>query len=1179
MEAKSHTPADLTDLPQHAVQLAAEILRSSRNRESKEERARSGLMARMMQDQPGKKFTIAMADQVLRMHRPARAASRMDGLVEEYGVPKYFGPFDRFGLWAGNFVGQWFPNLILPFVKSKVRKDAAHVIISGEKENFSRYVDERKQDDIRINFNQLGEAVLGDHEARKRLDEYLKRLAEPGIDYCSVKLSSVVSQISLTGYRQTVEAIKPALREIYRAAIEGGKSTTGSTGGTAKFVNLDMEEYRDLQLTVDVFQEVLDEPEFEKLEAGIVLQAYLPDSFTVLQSLTQWARKRFDRTGAEIKFRLVKGANLAMETVEASVRDWEQAPYHSKLESDANYKRMLEFATRPENAKVMRVGVASHNLFDIAYAMLLRSQRGVQDRVEFEMLEGMANAQALEVRERSDGLVVYTPVCYDHEFESAVAYLVRRLDENTAPGSFLGALFALREGSAEWDQQVAAFMDSCELAYDPALNAKPNRKQNRLKETFTTPTLADEFHNAADTDFSLPCNREWATAITESHKDKTIEPIPLQIAGSFSTENLTGVGSDPSRPGHVPYKFAQATAADIEKALDTAVTAQTAWSEKPISDRQEILFNVAAEFARQRGDTIGSMLVDAGKSIIEADVEISEAIDFANYYARSLSDEGWFDGTRSTPAGVVVVTPPWNFPYAIPAGGVLAALMAGNSVILKPARESVLVAWMIVQQLWKAGVPKDVLQFTPTVDGETGRLLIDDDRTSAVILTGSIFTAQLFQSWRPNLRLYAETSGKNCVVITAAADPDLAIYDLVKGAFGHAGQKCSATSIALVQREFYESEKWRNQLKDAVESLHIGGSWDPSASVTPIIREPDEYLQRGLNQLDEGESWLVEPKMVDGNPCLWRPGVRLGVKPGSWYHTHECFGPVTGLIPFDTLDEAIEIQNSSDFGLTGGLQSLDPKEIEIWREKVEVGNAYINRGTTGAIVRRQPFGGWKDSCVGPGSKAGGPNYVASLMDWEEVELPKLVCEPEQAARDLVVEFASLGLDREYLMTCAGSYAYWWDMEFSREHDPSQVHGETNHFRYPPRPWHVLRIQADSATAELVLAKTILAIATVGKTKLRVSLQEPNERLEKVAGRYSDGPVVESDADLVTWLTAQKSGSMRILGEYDPNVFSPVEIGNIPIIQPNAFANGRIELLTYLREQSISETVHRYGNII
>ena len=1177
MSQKRSTPAQALDnLPSQAVKLAAEILNASRKNESSIERSRSSMMARMMEDEPGKKFTIAMADQVLRMRRPQHAAHRMNSLINEYGIPKYLSALNRFGLRAGNWVAKLMPNLIMPLVTSTVRRDSAHVIISAEDDQFARYLAQRKQSKIRVNFNQLGEAVLGDREADRRLNQYVRRLQAPGIDYCSVKLSSIVSQISLTGYEQTLESIKKRLRMIYDAAIKGG----GSDG--PKFVNLDMEEYRDLHLTVDIFQAVLDEPAYDYLEAGIVLQAYLPDSYSVLQSLTDWSRARFDRTGIGIKVRLVKGANLAMEQVEASLRDWEQAPYYNKPDVDANYKRMMEFATRLENAKVVRVGVASHNLFDIAYAMQLSKKRGVTDRVDFEMLEGMANAQAVEVRERTGDLIVYTPVCFDHEFESAVAYLVRRLDENTAPGSFLGTLFALKEGTPQWNEQRDAFLNACQRALNPQLSISPNRKQNRLDESPELDSAERSFHNVPDTDFSLPLNRQWAEQIVSKWQNAKPAAVPIEFGGKQVTEGrLTGRGKDPSRPGYEAYQFAQGTREDLEAALATAVDSQRAWEARGIQTRGDLLRKIGQNLAISRGESIGTMLLDAGKSIVEADVEVSEATDFANYYSRSLDDQAWYDGTSMKALGVVAVTPPWNFPFAIPAGGVLAALMAGNSVILKPARESVLTAWQLATQFWEAGVPRQVLQFLPLVDGETGKQLITDPRVKAVILTGSYFTARMFQQWRSDLRLYAETSGKNSMIITIAADIDLAIKDLVKGAFGHAGQKCSATSLALVQKEVYDNPRFMEQLKDAAESLLVAGSWNASAVVTPVIRQPDEYLQRGLTQLDEGESWLLEPRMIDDNACLWRPGIRIDVAPGSWYHRNECFGPVLGLIRVDSFQQAIEIQNSSEFGLTGGLHSLDPDEIAIWREKVEVGNAYINRGTTGAIVRRQPFGGWKDSSVGPGPKAGGPNYVAAFCDWTETALPKLNSNVNSSVHKLLDSLESVGLSSaqvDALKKVAGSYAYWWEREFSVEHDPSQVHGETNHFRYRPRPWHLLRLNAHSEDAREIAARVAVACQITGTT-LHVSSQESAEWARELCSAVGGELIVETDQQLASKLAKMKGGTLRIVGSYDVNSFAPEVIGNIPIVRPTVLGNGRIELLNYLREQAVSETVHRYGNII
>ena len=513
--------------------------------------------------------------------------------------------------------------------------------------------------------------------------------------------------------------------------------------------------------------------------------------------------------------------------------------------------------------------------------------------------------------------------------------------------------------------------------------------------------------------------------------------------------------------------------------------------------------------------------------------------------------------------------------------------MAGNTVILKPSRESVLTAWMLASQFWAAGVPREVLQFLPIGDRTAGKSLITDPRTAAVILTGSFDTARNFQSWRPELPLFAETSGKNAMIVTVNADVDLAIKDMVRGAFGHSGQKCRATSLALVEKSIYQSEKFRQQLKDAARSLVAGGSWNPSAVSTPVIREPDENLRRGLTQLDPGEEWLLEPKMLENNPCLWSPGIKLGVKPGSWYHRTECFGPVLGLICVESFDDALKIQNSNEFGLTGGLHSLDPNEIVVWREKVEVGNAYINRGMTGAIVRRQPFGGWKHSCVGPGAKAGGPNYVATLANWQAKGLPR---QGNDSSRTIASEFAKWErvvtdpAQQEALAASASSYAHWWKTHFSVEHDPSHVHGETNHFRYRPRPWHILRINhLQDPNVPLAVAQAALACSICS---VPLSLSVPREVIgaapawwSRLSGEIGLEIRQESHAEFCKRLGTLRDGTVRVLDPRVGEVFAPAEIGNIHVFSGVPLANGRLELLSYLREQSVSQTIHRYGNIL
>ena len=484
-----------------------------------------------------------------------------------------------------------------------------------------------------------------------------------------------------------------------------------------------MEEYRDLDLTVTAFRQVLDEPEFLALRAGIVLQAYLPDSHRVQRALTEWAIARRRRGGAPIKLRIVKGANLAMERIEAAAHGWPQAPYPTKVEVDANYKRMLEYGCRPEHAEAVHLGVASHNLFDIAYGLVLREAHGVAPWVEFEMLEGMANHQARAVQARAGGLLLYAPVVRAEDFHSAIAYLVRRLDENTAPENFLRHVFDLEPGSPDWNAERDRFLAA--FGIEPGLPDTPRRTQDRAAEACARAPLgplAAPFANDPDTDWTLAPNRAWIEAVAAAWREHTPDAIPLQVGGELRPGGREAEGRDPSRPGRVAYRHALGGPADVERALQVAQAAQATWAARPPAEREARLEACAAELHRRRGDLIGAMIVDGAKTVPEADAEVSEAVDFARYYARTLREAaGELGGCRMEPLGVVVVTPPWNFPLSIPAGGVLAALAAGNAVILKPAPEAVLTGWGLASGLWEAGIPQEVLQFLPVPDDETGK--------------------------------------------------------------------------------------------------------------------------------------------------------------------------------------------------------------------------------------------------------------------------------------------------------------------------------------------------------------------------------------------------------------------------------------------------------------------------
>ena len=1154
LEAFHLEPAGV-DPVEEAARLAADLQRLALTARGPAGQRQERRLARLMDDPEGKAFLAAVTDQTFRATAPGRAADQLRHLIRRHGVPRFFSTWERLQLRAFSAVGGLAPGLLLPLVLKRVRGEMGAVVLPGEPGPLAQHLRKRAKEGTRVNLNHLGEAVLGEGEAKRRLDRYLGALARPDVDCISVKVSTIASQLELLAWVDTLDTLAERLQRLYRVSL---------ARPTPALVYLDMEEYRDLDLTLALFRRVLDQPEFARLSAGIVLQAYLPDSWSAQQALTDWARARVAAGGAPIRLRLVKGANLAMEQVEADLHGWTQAPYGSKVEVDANFKRMLDYACRPEHTAAVHIGVASHNMFDIAYGLVLRSVRGVERQVGFEMLEGMADAARRVVQGVAGDMLVYGPAVRSAEVISAIAYLIRRLDENTGPENFLRHGFGLSPDTDTWRDQERRFREAC--ARMTAVDSGPRRTQDRALEPMP-PEPEAPFANEPDTDWTLPANRAWIAAELERCDALPAPTVPLQIAGELveATAAGTEAGEDPGRLDTEPYRYVLADEAHIERCLDAAQTAATRWANTGSAERSGVLAAVAQGLRNARGRLLSVLVSDAGKGLREGDAELSEAIDFAEYYRRSLADFEALEDVALRPLGVVLVAPPWNFPLAIPAGGVFAALMAGNAVILKPAPQTVRVAWELASVCWEAGVPKDVLQFVACRDEPIGSSLIRDERVDAVVLTGGTSTARLFHRLRPGLTLFAETGGKNALIVTALADRDLAIVHAVQSAFGHSGQKCSACSLLICEAEVYDDPSFRARLKDAAESWHVGVARDMRSRVTPLVDVPGDVLRRGLTQLDEGESWLLQPASDPTTPGTWSPGIRWGVREGGFCHRTELFGPVLSVMRADDLDHAVRIANAVDYGLTSGLHSLDAREQERWLAAIDAGNLYVNRGTTGAIVRRQPFGGRKASSFGPGAKAGGPNYVVQLMRVTQQDPPKQTAPLSPKVSSLLQQLDDVAPRSQLVHDSAASYAFWWSEHFSRHHDPSQLLGQDNIFRYQPCRRLALRL-GEGASLEAAV-QVVIAAATAGT---------PLDVTRPPQGPAWPGAIIEDDTALAARVRAYDR--VRALGLASDGVAEACLETGTYYDRRLPLANGRLELLRVVREQAVSIDHHRYGNI-
>ena len=916
-------------------------------------------------------------------------------------------------------------------------------------------------------------------------------------------------------------------------------------------------------------------------EAGIVLQAYLPDSLGALQRLQEWARARVDAGGSRIKVRIVKGANLSMERVDAEIHGWELTTWPSKQATDTNYKRMLSWAMTPERTRAIRLGVAGQNVFDIAFAYELRAARGVEDSVEFEMLSGMATGIQEVVRRDVGSLLLYVPVVNPREFDVAISYLVRRLEENAAPENFMSGVFDIATNedvfARERDRFLAALSDVDPDAPLPV----PNRVQDRLAEREAgvgaeQGSLAERarrpFASEADSDPALAANRQWARDIAAA--------IPT------STRGVEAV-----RAGEQALSSSEA----IDGLIKASAKAARDWQALAPEERAAALHRVGDVLAARRGELIEVAGSEAGKTIDQADPEVSEAIDFCHHYANAslqLADEAYMAGARFVPVDVTVVASPWNFPVAIPVGGVAAALAAGSSVILKPAPPAKRCAAELVAAFHEAGLPRELVALAPLDDGDVSRHLVTHEGVDRVILTGSYDTARLFRSWKPDMHLLGETSGKNAIIVTPSADPDLAVRDIVHSAFAHAGQKCSASSLLILVGSAGRSSRIARQLVDAAASLRVGLPSSLDSQVGPVVVPDDEKAVRGLTTLGEGEHWVLGPRYLgDG---LWTPGIRAGVVPGSEFHLTEYFAPVLGVMRVDTLEDAIDAVNEVDYGLTSGLHTLDSAELATWLEGIEAGNLYVNRGITGAIVRRQPFGGWKRSAIGSTTKAGGPSYLLGLGDIESDRGATAAVEATNAETLAPSVLALSGAvaphlsedEAAELTRAVRADAAAWACDYGVNRDVTGMACERNILRYRPTP---VLVRSGSGTPLVdtvrVLAAGLLAGGPIGLSVADTLPQPVLELLESL-----DIEVTVEDAS--SWesrlsMVANSGGlgmRVRVLGPRDETSAqrwahaSRASSGSpdVALYTGDVTSCPHAELLPFLREQAVSITNHRFG---
>lgn len=880
------------------------------------------------------------------------------------------------------------PGQIAATTVSSAVETLAHKYIAGENiQQVIKTIEQLRKQKMAFTVDLLGEAVVTETEAKLYLDRYLdlmQQLTEAAqrwstvdlIDQAegeslpkvqvSVKLTAFYSQFDPLDEQGSEARVSDRIRVLLRRAGELGAA-----------VHFDMEQYAYKDLTLAILQRLLLEPEFrQRSDIGITLQAYLRDSYGDLKALIEWAKQR----ETPVTVRLVKGAYWDQETIKAHQKDWPVPVYADKAATDANFEQMTRLLL--ENHSVLYAAIGSHNVRSQAHAMAIVRELNIpRRRVELQVLYGMADKLGKALVEQGFRVRVYCPY---GELIPGMAYLIRRLLENTANSSFLRQ--NLEERPIEELLAPPSPTDSTVAAASLAGSSLAGSIEANSQ-------LPAKFRNVADTDYADADQRQRGLAAIQTVRQQLGRSYLPLIDGTYVNTLETVHSVNPCQPSEVIGQVGLLSIEQAEQAIQAAKAAFPAWKKTPVRERANILRR-AADLIEQRRDELSAwMVLETGKALAQADPEVSEAIDFCRYYAdemERLEPGVHYDVAGETnryhyqPRGISLIIAPWNFPLAIPTGMTVASLVTGNCTLLKPAEVSSVIAAKLAEILVEAGIPKGVFQFVPGKGSTVGSHMVRHPDVHMITFTGSqevgcrIYreAAELQPGQKHLKRVIAEMGGKNAIIVDESADLDQAVQGVVYSAFGYSGQKCSACSRVIVLAPIYET--FVNRLIEATRSLNVGLAESPSTQVGPVIDANAQQRIREYIEIGKTEATVALEMSAPDTGYFVGPTIFTEVAPTARIAQEEIFGPVLAVLKAASFDQALEIANGTHFALTGGLYSRTPSHIDRAQADFEVGNLYINRHITGAIVARQPFGGFKLS--GVGSKAGGPDYLLQFLE-------------------------------------------------------------------------------------------------------------------------------------------------------------------------------------------------------
>ncbi|SDO83614.1 L-proline dehydrogenase [Microbacterium testaceum StLB037] len=1178
-------------------------------------------------------FLAAAIDGISRPESLTSAASALHRLVDD--LPTSLNWFVRGALQVGGAVAPVLPSPAVPIARRALRDLVSVLVLDARPERLGPSL-EALESPVEVRL--VGPAVVGDAGARRRLDGIRSLLVREDVERISLAISDVVVAPSPWAFDAEVEHAAERLLPVFLDAV-----------AARTHVTLVAEGRDDLDLTVAVLTRVLEEPRLTGLRAGIQVPIAVAETAAAVRELSAWARVRTSAGGARLTVRLSDAVIETPDAVSAARHGWPAPSVTARDDVDAALVRGLREALSARGQEGFAVEVATADPERAALALALAAEAGAEivlalphttawlpgdgyvqtapaahpddlDTVVARLAAGYARAVAgapdlpLAVPDPpagADEVDADPPGAVEAPETASIAARVRRAlaaaelpgpaarvarrgvegdpailrervgDDAAEPGLTQAVLGIAREAAASGDTSalgpdVQQMLFGGQSFVDTAVFS--------ARESAELAGGAPGFRNVADTDPTVPADRAWAVAVLGRVSDST-------------------AGDATAAAGRVDDE------AGLDAVIDRVRTAAESWGALAAADRAAVLQSAARSLEQRRAEVIEVLASEGGALLSEADAEVSQAVDAAAYYAATAKELDRVPGAVFVPDRVSVVAPRWNAPVGLCAAETLAALVAGSGVVLTPSPRARRAGAVVAEALWAAGVPRDLLAYVDLNEDASGRALIAHPGVDRVLLAGARTTAERFAAWRPALPVQAFTAGRNVAIVAPSADLDAAVTDIVSGAFARAGQAATAVSLVILVGAVGRSTRFTEQLKDAVSSLRVGPSDDPLSDIGPLVEEPAGEVRRALTVLGDGERWLVEPRELDLGPetagRFWSPGVRTGVTAGSHLTRAAVAAPVLGILHAPTVTRAIELQNAIGSGFVAGLHTRDEADLDLWLDSVEAAVLRVNRPSTGAVIQREPLGGWGEASAGDGAMSGGPNRLVTLGSWRPstggASSSTLHLRGLDSRITALIEAAQPTLSYEafdWLRRGALADAVAWDREFGRVRDVSRLGVERNLRRYRPVDVAV-RATADAAW-QAVLRVLVAAVRSgstfslstpvglpaavrhlLGESGVAVSVESDAEWLQRLAGGIPDAAADDAD----TLVAAPRPGRLRLVGPADTVAALRAAVAetvggdvSLTVYANEVTTAGRLELLPFLREQAVSIGAFRFGAV-